>query len=57
MLGIYAELSPIYGEHHTLQALPCINIKQPAAKSITKGQHALIVSHFFNFTWFNFTYV
>ncbi|MBE0358473.1 hypothetical protein PALI_a1752 [Pseudoalteromonas aliena SW19] len=29
------------GNNHTSQALPCLNTKQSAAKSITKGQHAL----------------
>ncbi|WP_273047649.1 hypothetical protein, partial [Pseudoalteromonas sp.] len=29
------------GNNHTSQALSCLNIKRTAAKSITKGQHAL----------------
>ena len=29
------------GNNHTSQALPCLNTKQSAAKSIAKGQHAL----------------
>ena len=29
------------GSNHTTQALPCLNTKHAAAKSITKGQHAL----------------
>ncbi|AQP98547.1 hypothetical protein B0W48_01295 [Pseudoalteromonas aliena] len=29
------------GNNHTTQALPCLNTKQSAAKSITKDQHAL----------------
>ncbi|WP_273050485.1 hypothetical protein, partial [Pseudoalteromonas sp.] len=31
------------GNNHTTQALPCLNTKQSAAKSITKGQHALAI--------------
>jgi hypothetical protein len=34
------------GNNHTSQALPCLNTKHTAAKSITKGQHALVWNHF-----------
>ncbi|NNG44617.1 hypothetical protein HJP15_17115 [Pseudoalteromonas sp. NEC-BIFX-2020_002] len=34
------------GSNHTTQALPCLNTKHTAAKSITKGQHALDTVYF-----------